>query len=131
MPIIPKNQDQSIKRIAEDKSHLNNKQYEEMKKKYLNDKQVDNFFVNKTIFVYDFDHQIYNKLKANLSMKQFTIHSKPEIIIYVQDIASINCYDEKHPLFSALIVKSGYRPPYYIILKTDENQWMIGFKTEE
>ena len=131
MPIIPKNQDQSIKRITEDKSHLNNKQYEEMKNKYLNDKQIDNFFVNKTVFVYDFEHKIHNKLKANLSIKQFTIHSKPETIIYIQDIASINYYDAKHPLFSALTVKSGYKPPYYIALKTDENQWMIGLKTEE
>ena len=131
MPIIPQNQDQSIKRITEDKSHLNNKQYSEMKKKYLNDKQIDNFFVNKTIFVYDFDNKIYNKLKANLSIKQFTIHSKPETIIHIQNISSINYYDAKHPLFSSLIVKSGYIPPYYIILKTDENQWMIGLKTEE
>ena len=131
MPIIPKNQDQSIKRITEDKSHLNNKHYEDMKAKYLNDKQIDNFFVNKTIFIYDFENQIYNKFKANLSIKQFTIHSKPEKIIHIQDILSINYFDSKHPLFSALIVKSGYIPPYYVVLKTEENQWMIGLKTEE
>ena len=131
LKIIPLNQDQSIKRITEDKSHLNNQQYEEMKKNYLNDKQIENFFINKTIFLYDFDKSIYNKLKANLSIKQFTIHSKPETIIHIQDIASINYYDANHPLFSSLIVKSGYRPPYYILLKTDENQWMIGLKNEE
>ena len=130
LEIKPLNNNQSIKRITEDKSHLNNMQYEEMKKNYLNDKQIENFFINKTIFLYDFDKNIYNKLKANLSIKQFTIHTKPETVIHIQDIASINYYDANHPLFSSLLVKSGFIPPYYIILKTDENQWMIGLKTE-
>ena len=131
MPKLPINQDHSIKRIDEDKSHFTNQQYEDMKKNYLNGKQIDNFYINKTIFVYDFVHKIYNKLKANLSLKQFTIHTKPETIIHIQDITSINYCDVKHPLIENLIVKSGFKPPIYIVLKTDENQWMIGLKTED
>ena len=131
MEKIPINLEQKININIEDKLKTENKKFEEMKIKYLNDKQIDNFFVNKTIFIYDYKAKIYNKFKGNLSEKQFTIHGKTESIIYIQDILSISYCDIKNPIISTLVVKSGYNPPFYIILKSEENQWIIGLKTEE
>ena len=130
MQKTPFNQDQGFKRF-EDKHQINNDKLLEMKNKYLNDKHVENFFVNKTIFLYDYKAKIYSKLKGNLSEKQFTIHGKTDTIIYIQDILSITYCDIKHPLIDILTVNSGYKPPFYIVMKSEENQWIIGFKNEE
>ena len=130
MQKTPHNPDQGFKRF-EDKHQINNEKLLEMKTKYLNDKQVENFFVNKTIFLYDYKAKIYNKLKGNLSEKQFTIHGKTDTIIYIQDILSFTPCDLKHPLIDILTVKSGYKPPFYIVMRSEENQWIIGFKNEE
>ena len=131
MQKIPLNQEHLINKKNEEQYQIKNDKLLEIKKKYLNDKKVENFFVNKTIFLYDYETKIYNKLKANLSEKQFTIHSKKDIIIYIQDILSITYCNTKHPLINMLQVNSGYTPPFYIVLKSEENQWLIGLKTEE
>ena len=59
MEKIPINLEQKININIEDKLKTENKKFEEMKIKYLNDKQIDNFFVNKTIFIYDYKKTIY------------------------------------------------------------------------
>lgn len=131
LPKIQNENQNLVNNKSEYRLNIDNEKLKEMKKNYLNDKQVENFFVNKTIFLYDFDTKIYNKLKGNLSEKQFTIHGKPDTIIYIQDIASIQYCDMKNPIVEALIVKSGFKPPFNIILKTDENQWILGLKNEQ
>ena len=109
-----------------------NEKFVEIKNKYLNDKHVEDFFVNKTVFLYDYKTKIYNKYKANLSEKQFTIHTpKKDTIIYAQDILSINYYEMDHPLINTLTVNSGFKPPIYAIMKSEENQWVMGFKLKE
>ena len=130
MPKHPIKEDKGIKRIKE-KYQMNNDELLEMKKNYLNGKQVDNFLINQTIYLYDYITKIYTKLNGNLSEKQFTIHGKTDIIIYIQDILSIKYVDVNHPFIDILTVNSGYKPPFYIIMKTEENQWIIGLKNEE
>lgn len=131
MPKIPIQPEQIINKISEEQFQINNEKLFEIKNKYLNDKQVENFFINKTIYVYDYQAKIHNKLKGNLSEKQFTIHGKKDTIIYIQDILSIDYCNVKHPLIDILTVNSGYKPFFYIVLKTEENQWIIGLQTEE
>ena len=132
MQKIPFSQNLPINRAPDNQMKIYNQKLEEMKKSYLNAKQIDNFFVNKTVFLYDYKSKVYNKYKANLSEKQFTIHSgKTDTIIYIQDITSIEYFNSKHPVIDALTVVSGYKPAYFIVLKNDENQWVIGLKNEE
>ena len=130
LPTNPINQETVIKTI-EDKTKNSNERLLEMKKKYLKDKIVDNIFNNRTIFLYDYTSKIFNKTKASLNEYKFTIHGKTDIIIYIQDILSVNYCNANHPLIEILAINGGYKPPFYIILKSNENQWILGFKREE
>ena len=134
---LQKNIKNSISRIKErnkildDKINITNDKLLEIKKNYLINKQTDDFFTNKTIFLYNFDTKSYNKLKANLSEKQLTIRSKNEKIILIQDINSLYYCDNKDPMIEPLNVASGYKPQSYIILKTNDEQIIIGLKNED
>lgn len=103
----------------------------ETKKNYIKNEQIDNFFSNKTIYLYDYDNRLYNKLKGNLSLKQLTIHGKVETIIYIQEIRTIMYCDSSNPMVEGLRVTSGYKPSHFIIIKTNDNQFTIGLKSEE
>ena len=132
MQRIPIAQNQPINRNPDNQIKVLNQKLEDMKKSYLNAKQIENFFINKTVFLYDYKTKVYTKYKANLSEKQFTIHTgKTDTIIYIQDITSIEYFNAKHPVIDTLTVVSGYKPAYFIVLKNEENQWVIGLKTEE
>ena len=118
-------------KILDDKINITNDKLLEIKKNYLINKQTDDFFTNKTIFLYNFDTKSYNKLKANLSEKQMTIRSKNEKIILIQDINSLYYCDAKDPMIEPLNASSGTKPQCYIIMKTNDEQIIIGLKNEE
>ena len=123
-------QDKQFKR-NEEKYQINNDKLLEMKKNYLNGKQVGKIINNEQLFLYDYVTKIYTKTKGSLSEKEFTIHGKTDIIIHIQDILTITYCDINHPFIDILTVESEYKPPFYIFMKTEENQWVIGFKNEE
>ena len=109
----------------------NNEKLLKMKKKYLINKESEDFYTNKSIFLYNYDNNSYIKLKANLSEKQLTIHGKIDKIILIQDINSKTYCDKTNPMVNSLYVTSGFIPPYYMIFKTNDEQLIIGLKNEE
>ncbi len=108
-----------------------NEKLSEIKSNYIKNEQIENFYTNKTIFLYDYKNKLYNKLKGYLSLKQLTIHGKIDIVIYIQDIRSIIYCDGKNPMIEDLQVKSGTSPSHFIIIKTNDDQIIIGVKNEE
>ena len=134
LPKNPFNYDSKIierNKILNDKKNITNDKLSELKKKYLINKQTDDFFTHKTIFLYNYESNSYIKLKANLSEKQLTIQGKNEKIILIQDINTLNYYDAKNPMVDSLYVASGFKPPFYIFIKTNDEQIIIGLKNEE
>ena len=134
LPKNPFNYDSKIierNKILNDKKNITNDKLSELKKKYLINKQTDDFFTHKTIFLYNYESNSYIKLKANLSEKQLTIQGKNEKIILIQDINTLNYYDAKNPMVDSLYVASGFKPPFYIFIKTNDEQIIIGLKKEE
>ena len=108
-----------------------NEKLAEIKSNYIKNEQIDNFYSNSSIYLYDHANKLFNKLKGNLSLKQMTIHGKIEMVIYIQDIRSILFCDRKNPMTEYLQVTSGDFPPYFIIITTNDNQFTIGLKSEE
>ena len=102
----------------------------EMKKNYLNNKICDIIYTDK-IFLYDYNNNIFNKLKASLSEKQLTIHGKSEITIYIQDIKTIKYCDSNDSMLSVLLVNSGSKPPFFMIITTNDTQHIIGCKAKD
>lgn len=118
--------------ILEDKINItDNDKLLQMKKKYLINKESEDFFTNKSIFLYNYDNNSYTKLKANLSEKKLTIHGKIDKIILIQDINSNIFCDKNNPMVNSLYNTGGYTPPYYMIFKTNDEQIIIGLKNEE
>ena len=107
-----------------------NEKLAEIKSNYIKNEQIDNFYSNSTIYLYDHSNKIFNKLKGNLSLKQMTIHGKIELVIYIQDIRNILYCDRKNPMTEYLQVTSGDFPPYFVIITTIDNQYTIGLQTE-
>ena len=108
-----------------------NEKLEEIKRNYIKNEQIDNFYTNSSIYLYDHANRLFNKLKGNLSLKQMTIHGKVEMIIYIQDIRNILYCDRNNPMTEYLQVSSGDFPSYFIIITTIDNQITIGLKNEE
>ena len=108
-----------------------NEKLAEIKSNYIKNEQIDNFYSNSSIYLYDHANKLFNKLKGNLSLKQMTIHGKIEMVIYIQDIRNILFCDRKNPMTEYLQVTSGDFPPYFIIITTNDNQFTIGLKNEE
>ena len=131
----PINRDLIIKsrnKIPDNKNNiLSNEQLLGIRKNYLNNKQVEDFFTNKTIFLYNYESHTYAKLKANLSEKKLTIHGKLEKNILIQDILSNIYCDSNNPMVNSILIASGFKPPYYVIIKTNEEQLIIGLKNEK
>lgn len=129
------NKDLKIKsrnKILDNKSNiLSNEKLLEIRNNYLNNKQIEDFYTNKTIFLYNYDNHTYTKLKANLSEKKLTIHGKIEKNILIQDILSNTYCDLNNPLVNSLYITSGFKPPYYIIIKTNDEQIIIGLKNDK
>jgi hypothetical protein len=75
-----------------------NEKLAEIKRNYLKNEQIDNFYTNSSIYLYDHANRLFNKLKGNLSLKQMTIHGKIEMIIYIQDIRNILYCDRNNPM---------------------------------
>ena len=109
----------------------NNEKLLKMKKKYLINKESEDFYTNKSVFLYNYDNNSYVKLKANLSEKQLTIHGKIDKIILIQDINTKTYCDKNNPMVNSLYVTSGFIPPYYMIFKTNDEQIILGLKNEE
>ena len=130
LPTNPISLEQGIKPF-EDRIKISNEKLLEMKKNYLSDKTVDNIFNNREVFLYDYETKIFNKAKATLNEMKFTVQGKTDIIIYIQDIISIDYCDVNHPLIGILSINGGFKPSFYIVLKSKDNQWIIGIKREE
>ena len=130
-----KNNDSRMKarnNILEDKINItDNEKLVQMKKKYLINKECEDFYTNKSVFLYNYDNKSYIKLKANLSEKQLTIHGKIDKIILIQDINSKSYCDKTNPMVNSLYNTGGYTPPYYMIFKTNDEQIILGLKNEE
>ena len=130
LPTNPISLEQGIKPF-EDRIKISNEKLLEMRKNYLSDKTVDNIFNNREVFLYDYETKIFNKAKATLNEMKFTVQGKTDIIIYIQDIISIDYCDVNHPLIGILSINGGFKPSFYIVLKSKDNQWIIGIKREE
>ena len=113
------------------KNNKENEKLLETKKNYLINKQIDYFYENKTLYLYSYKNKLYIKCKGNLSEKQLLIHGKDEIVVYIQEIKSLIFCDAKNPMVENLQVVSGFRPPYFMIIKTNETQIILGLKNEE
>jgi hypothetical protein len=100
----------------------------------LINKQSEDFYTNKTVFLYNYEKNTYIKSKGNLSLKQLTIHGKVDKVIYIQDIkldTLTYCKGDENPMVSSLYVASGDRPPYNFFFKTNNEQVVIGLKNEK
>ena len=122
-------------KILDDKTNINdNEKLLKIKKKYLINKQSEDFYTNKTVFLYNYENNTYIKSKGNLSQKQLTIHGKVDKVIYIQDIkidTLTYCKGDENPMVSSLYVASGVRPPYNFFFKTNSEQVVIGLKNEK
>ena len=122
-------------KILDDKTNINdNEKLLKIKKKYLINKQSEDFYTNKTVFLYNYENNTYIKSKGNLSLKQLTIHGKVDKVIYIQDIkldTLTYCKGDENPMVSSLYVASGARPPYNFFFKTNNEQVVIGLKNEK
>ena len=104
----------------------------EKRNNYLDNKNSENSSSTKNIsisvYLYDYNNKLYTKFSSTLNDKQLIIHGKPDIIIKIQNIKSKEYCDVKNPMVGTLLITSGPKPSYFIILKTNDAQHIIGFK---
>ena len=112
-------------------SVLKNDELLETRNNYLLNKTIEDFYTNKTIFLYNYDTRTFIKSKGNLSKKQFTIRGKTDKFILIKDIKSIMYCTKENPMVNSLENSSATSLPYYIIIKTNEEQIIIGLKNED
>ena len=120
-------------KILDDKTNINdNEKLLKIKNNYLMDKQNPDFYQNKSIFLYNYETNLFNTLKANLSENKLTIHGKIDKIINVKDIITDSIsYSDKNPMVSSIYVSNGFRPSFYIVFKTNDEQIIMGLKNEK
>lgn len=107
----------------------------EKRNNYLDNKNSENSYSTKNIsisvYFYDYNNRLYIKYSSTLNDKQLTIHGKPDIIIKIQNIISKIYCDAKNPMVDHLFISSGPKPSYFIIIKTNDAQHIIGFKNND
>ena len=112
-------------------SVLNNDELIQTRNNYLLNKTSEDFFTNKTIFLFNYQNNTLIKSKGNLSEKQLTIHGKIDKIILIKDIKSIMYCDKDNPMITILCIPSSSSLPFYIIIKTNDEQVIIGLKNDD